>query len=128
MTDEQYSMTFFEWCNAAHCTGLILNEYGDVDYRNPLRKTVTEQYHDLWKAELKEYRLRNKNQRISSALEAIKSEGFECILSSYQSGHIKAKSRHGIVYSYYATTETIAGYKGTNVRGLDEFIKLLKTS
>lgn len=61
MTDEQYSMTFFEWCNAAHCTGLILNEYGDVDYRNPLRKTVTEQYHDLWKAELKEYRLRNNS-------------------------------------------------------------------
>lgn len=128
MTEEQYNMTFFEWCNATKGNGLTLTEYGDVDYRNPMRKLVTEQYHDLWMAECKEYRLRSKNQKIASALQAIKAEGIECVLSSYQSGHIKAKSKHGVVYSYYATTGTIAGYKDTNVSGLDEFIKLCKES
>lgn len=128
MTEEQYNMTFFEWCNATKLTGLILDEYGNVDYKNPMRKQVTDQYHDLWVAECKEYRLRSKNQKITSALQAIKSDGIQCVLCSYQSGHIKAKSRHGVVYSYYATTGTIAGYKGTNTEGLDEFIKLCKTS
>ena len=128
MTEEQYNMTFFEWCNATKGTGLTLTEYGDVDYRNPMRKLVTEQYHDLWMAECKEYRLRSKNQKITSALQAIKAEGIECVLSSYQSGHIKAKSKHGVVYSFYATTGTIAGYKDTSISGLDELIKLCKES
>ncbi|MBR1750911.1 MAG: hypothetical protein IJ740_08535 [Ruminococcus sp.] len=126
MTDKEYQMTFGEWCNTTKGTSLKLTQFGEIDYTDQNKFVVTEQFHDLWEAERKEYRLREKNRKITNALENLKAEGVECVLSSYQSGHIKAKSKHGVIYSYYATTGTIAGYYGTNICGLDEFIKLCK--
>ena len=124
MNEEQYNMTFGEWCNATKGTNLSLNDYGEIDWRDPQKSQVTEQYHDLWKAERKEYTLRDKNRKITNALESLKKHGIESVLCNYQNGHIKAKTKHGVILSYYATTGTIAGYRDTAVEGLDAFIEL----
>lgn len=124
MNKEQYDMTFGEWCNATQDAGLSLTEYGEIDWRDPRKAQITEQYHDLWIAERKEYMLRDKNHKITNALESLKNNGIEGILCNYQNGHIKAKTKHGTILSYYATTGTIAGYRETSVEGLDAFIDL----
>lgn len=126
MNAEQYDMTFGEWCNSTKGTNLKLTEYGEIDWRDSQKAQATDQYHDLWIAERKEYKLREKNQKITNALESLKKEGIKCVLSNYQNGHIKAKSKHGRILSYYATTGTIAGYMDTTVEGLDSFIALCK--
>lgn len=126
LTNELFDMTFGQWCNETKGLALALTEFGDIDYREPRRAEAVEQYHDLWIAERKEYLLRDKNEKINAALMNLRAEGIECVLSNYQNGHIKAKNRHGVVMSFYATTGTIAGYKDTNVEGLDDFIRLLK--
>lgn len=124
MTEAEYELTFGEWCNTTKGTHLELTEFGSIDYRSKDKQSVTEQYHDLWMAERKEFTYRQKNQSITTALESLKKRGIPCELSNYQNGHIKAKSRRGIILSYYATTGTIAGYADTAVNGLDEFIRL----
>lgn len=126
MTKEQYDMTFGEWCNTTKGTGLQLTEYKEIHWLEPRKQMVTDQYHDLWVAERKEFLLRDKNERITMALQSLKKEGIECVLSNYQNAHIKAKTKHGVILSYYATTGTIAGYWGTTVEGLDEFIRICK--
>lgn len=126
MNAEQYNMTFGEWCNATKGTNLKLTKYGEIHWEEWKKQEVTEQYHDLWMAERKEFVLRDKNEKISNALMSLKAEGIECVLSNYQNAHIKAKNRHGVIMSYYATTGTITGYRDTTVEGLDEFIRLLK--
>ena len=124
MNQQQYEMTFGEWCNSTKGENLNLDEYGQIDWRDSNKQTVTDLYHDLWIAERQEYVLRNKIEKIVNALESLKKHGIECKLCNYQNAHIKAKTKHGVILSYYATTETIAGYADTSVRGLDEFIRL----
>jgi len=126
MDERLYQMTFGQWCNETKGTTLTLTEYGEIDWRDKAKKYVMERYHDLWMAERKEFVLRDKNEKINNALMNLKKAGFECVLSNYQNGHIKAKNRHGVIMSYYATTGTIAGYLGTNVQGIDEFIRILR--
>ena len=126
MTDNEYNMQFGEWCNSTQNEHLSLGQFGEILYTDSRRDEAIRLYHDLWEAERKEYRLRIKNQKITNALESLKKQGIECELSSYQNGHIKAKTKHGRILSYYATTETIAGYFGTKVKGLDEFIRICK--
>lgn len=126
MDKNQYKMTFGEWCNATKGTNLKLNEYGEIIWNDPGKAYATQQYHELWMAESKAYRLAEKNNKIVNALESIKKHGFECVLCSYQNGHIKAKTKHGRILSYYATTGTIAGYGETPVKGLDNFIAMLE--
>jgi hypothetical protein len=127
MTKDQYDMSFGEWCNHTKGTNLKLDEFGAIVWNDPNKESVTNQYHDLWMAELKAYRLQEKNDQIVSALESIRKHGIECVLCNYQNGHIKAKTKHGRVLSYYATTGTIAGYWGTPVEGLDYFIEMCET-
>lgn len=124
MTEKEYAMSFGEWCNATQGTHLKLTPYGDIDFRDGGKHDATAQYMELWKQERQEYVLREKNQRIMTALQALRVRDIEVRLCNYQNGHIKARSAHGIIYSYYATTGTIAGYKDTSVAGLDEFIRL----
>lgn len=123
MTDSQYEMTFGQWCNSVHGMNLALNDFGDIDWRDPKRREA-EMYKELWLQSRQEYVLRTKNEKIMTALQAIRKAGFWCELCNYQNGHIIAKSRHGITHSYYATTGTIAGYRDTSVNGLDEFIRV----
>lgn len=126
MTDKEYAMTFGEWCNNTKGMSLALNEYGEILWNDRNKASAVEQWHDLWCAERKAYRLEEKNLLIVTALEGLKKQGIECKLCSYQNGHIKAKTVHGRILSYYATTGTIAGYNGTMVEGLDKFIELCK--
>ena len=123
MTAEQYEMSFGQWCNRIQGMNLMLTEYGDIDWREPKNRDA-EQYKVLWVNLRHEFSLRAKNEKIMNALQAIRKAGFDGSLCNYQNGHIKAKSKHGIVYSYYATTGTIAGYRDTCVNGLDEFIRM----
>lgn len=126
MNAQEYEMSFGEWCNATKGMALTLTEYGDIYWRDDGKKEAMEQYFDLWKAERKEYTIRDKNERITHALQCLKNEGIKCRLCDYQNGHIQAITGHGIKLSYYATTGTIAGYKDTSVEGLEEFIRLCK--
>lgn len=126
MTKEEYNMTFGEWCNATKGMSLRLDKFGDIMWDEKDKKAAMEQWHDLWQAELKAYRLEEKNLAITVALEGLKKHGIECKLCSYQNGHIRAKTAHGRILSYYATTGTIAGYGGTTVEGFDKFIELCK--
>ena len=121
-----YSMSFGEWCNSTKGTALKLTKYGEIEWNDPGKSDAVAQYHDLWMAERREYTLREKNERITHALQSLKNEGIKCRLCDYQNGHIQAFTRHGIKLSYYATTGTIAGYKDTFVEGLEEFIRLCK--
>ena len=124
MTDKEYNMTFGEWCNFTKGTNLTLDKCNEIAWNDPKKGAAITLYHDIWINERKSYVLKAKTRSISSALEALKKAGIKCELANYQNGHIKAKSKHGIKMSYYATTGTIAGYLGTSVEGLDEFIEL----
>lgn len=126
MTSEEYDMTFGQWCNTTKGTNLKLTEFGDIDWQEPKKSEAMSQYHELWIAERQAYVLQEKNESITNAIQSLKKEGIECVLCNYQNAHIKAKTKHGVILSYYATTETIAGYKDTTVTGLDEFIRLCK--
>lgn len=126
MTEKEFAMAFGEWCNAVMGTAYKLTEFGDIDYRDPGRREAYDQYHELWMQVRKSYVFRDKNEKITSALLALRKAGIDCHLCSYQNGHIKAISRHGVVYSYYATTGTIAGYNGTEVSGLESLLRLCK--
>lgn len=77
--------------------------------------------------ERRAYHFQAKNELIVHALEALTARGFKPVLSCYDNGHIKTKSKRGKTLSYYATTGTIAGYLGTNINGIEEYIRLLET-
>lgn len=126
MTKEEYELTFGQWCNKTKGMNLQLTEFGGIDWREPKKDEAMLQYHELWMAERQAYILKEKNENITNAMQSLKKEGIECVLCNYQNGHIKAKTKHGIILSYYATTETIAGYKDTDIKGLDEFIRLCR--
>lgn len=66
-----------------------------------------------------------KGRLISSALEKIKNNGYVCKLLNYDNAHIQAISKSGKKMSYYACSDTITGYAGTDVQGIDWLIKLL---
>jgi hypothetical protein len=127
MNKEQFDMTFGEWCNRTKGTNLKLDTFGGIAWNEQDKESAVDQYHDLWMAERKAYLLQEKNEQIVSALESIRKHGIECVLCNYQNGHIKAKTKHGRILSYYATTGTIAGYWGTTVEGLDCFIEMCET-
>lgn len=126
MTEQEYELSFGAWCNKTKGTDIKLTEFGEIDWRDPRKEEIKSQYHDLWMAEREEFILRDKNEKITNALQSLKAEGIKCELSNYQNAHIKAITKHGVLMSYYATTGTIAGYAHTSVNGLDEFIRLCK--
>lgn len=126
MNAEEYNMTFGQWCNATKGESLELDEYGGIFWKDKNKARCMDEYHALWMSEREGYRLKEKNEQITTALEALRAQGITCILSDYASGHIRAKNRYGVSMSYYATTGTITGYGGTPIKGLDEFIRLLK--
>lgn len=126
MTDAEYKMTFGQWCNETKGATLLLDKFKEIAWNEKKKSEYTKRYHDEWMREREGYRLKDKDMKITTALESLRAQGITCILSDYASGHIRAKNRHGVSMSYYATTGTITGYGGTSVKGIDEFIRLLK--
>ena len=125
MKKEEYAMTFGQWLNNVKKENVILTVAGELSWEEPRKDEVMQRWHDIWMDQRKQYRLQEKNEQITHALEAIKAKGFQAILKNYDNGHIMARSRSGKLMSYYATTGTITGYWGTAIEGLDEFIRLL---
>jgi hypothetical protein len=118
-------LSFGQWLRDAKREKVTLDEDGKLDWRDPRYKELMGKYHDVWLAELKQYRRAKKTTDIANALEAIKTAGYVCRLMCQENAHIQAISKHGVKMSYYATSGTIAGYYGTDYEGLDQFISLL---
>lgn len=129
MTSFEYELTFCQWCNRTKGTEIITTSFGEYIY-NPDNKKLYEEskqkYYDEWMAQRKDYVLKEKEFAISNALMTLKNAGVEATLANHQNACIKARARNGRKYTYYATTGTIAGYRGTSVDGLDELIRMLK--
>lgn len=70
--------------------------------------------------------LAHKESIILSAIEVLEKNGFECRLRNKQNGHIQVKSVHGIVYNFYPTTGTIAGFDWETTKGIDMLLQILK--
>ena len=127
-------MSKVEWINFTFGTNFPIDEYGHFDSRKCSVQQVQkyrkiEAENDEWYFnELREYNLFKKKRDIEFALEVLKQNGIVAQLMNVQNGHILATSKRGIKYSYYATTETIAGYYETNIAGIDWLIKLCKES
>lgn len=90
-------------------------------------KDEWEKEHSEWLKEKRQYFYQEKNEQIMNALEAIKASGFTAELKNFDNAHIQAISKSGKKMSFYAGTGTIVGYGDTNIKGIDEFKRLLKS-
>lgn len=70
--------------------------------------------------------LQHKESVILSALDVLRKNGYPCILRNKQNGHIQVKSAHGVIYNFYPTTGTIAGFDWETIKGIDMLLKILK--
>lgn len=128
MSDEEYTYPFALWLVKCKGVPIEVNDTGhflgsmDKKQREELETT----FQPEWWALRRDYNAKRKEHSITNALESLKRNGIPCKLNNFQNGCITATSKHGRTLTYYATTETIAGYYGTSTRGLEEFIKLCK--
>lgn len=70
--------------------------------------------------------LAHKESIILSALDVLEKNGFECRLRNKQNGHIQVKSAHDIIYNFYPTTGTIAGFDWETTKGIDMLLQILR--
>lgn len=126
MVRAEYEMTFGEWVNATKGEAVELDAFGGIAWRDPRKDEVTRLWHQVWIEQRKAFRLQEKGEQITHALEAIKANGFNGLLKCWDNGHILTQSKSGKPLSYYATTGTITGYRDTSISGLGEYIRLLR--
>ena len=126
MTSEEYKLTFLEWASKVKGENVETNKLGYAPLLTATNKAIRDRWYDAWMEEREQYRFQIKSEQISHAIEAIKANGFNPVLKNWDNAHIMATSKNGKSMSYYATTGTITGYYGTQIKGVDEFLRLLK--
>lgn len=130
MTPKEYEMTFAEWCKyVKKRSDIVLEEDGHFSYgykMSKIRDECYKVYYDEWMYLREDFWLRKKHYLITNALESLRKNGIECRLNNWQNGCITAMTKNGRKMTYYATTETIAGYGETTMSGLETFIALCK--
>jgi len=67
-----------------------------------------------------------KESMILTAMEVLKKNGYEYRLCNKQNGHIQVKSRRNVIYNFYPTTGTIAGYDWNETKGIDALLQILE--
>lgn len=70
--------------------------------------------------------LAHKESIILSAIDTLEKNGYQCRLRNKQNGHIQVLSTHGIIYNFYPTTGTIAGFDWETTKGIDMLLQILK--
>jgi hypothetical protein len=78
-----------------------------------------------YERECRHFCYQQKHDDIVKALRAIRASGHEARLANFTNSCITANSKRGAKLTYFACSGTIQGYGGTNVHGIDCFIKLL---
>lgn len=81
--------------------------------------------YDEYIKERQRFCYQQKHDNIVNALRSIRASGHEARLADFSSSCITSKSKRGAKLTYFASTGVIQGYGGTNVHGIDCFIKLL---
>lgn len=130
MLTERESMYFSVWVKNHIDYRVMVRDNGYYDLTDRYTESKIEiyrkQYYELWTSLCEEFRLRQKNEKIVSALQVLKSEGIKCKLCNATTGQINAVSSHGTTFTFYATTGTITGYRDTPLSGLEEFVRMCK--
>lgn len=68
----------------------------------------------------------DKERAILTAIETLEKNGYATRLKNKQNGHLQITSKHGVVFNYYPTTGTVAGYDWDSARGTDDLLQLLE--
>ena len=126
MTLDEYN-SFEIWM--ARRKKFIAKENRPKDYCDYWKKVLrsSEVSKQVYTAEREQFHYQQKQEQIMHALETLAANGIEAQLACFDNCHIIAKSKSGKKMSYYAGSGTITGYYGTQINGLDEYIRLLRT-